>query len=308
MPIPKIEANDLNITEKATCIVIDRKYIGTSKAVPKDKVKVIGETETKQTDAKWWSSSKTLIASDELTAIYNADAGIDQLLQYYCLPSLFKRSMYLLPYALVPEVDEILLEHEKRRQGLVDEFIKVYDLAITEAAGRLGDLFDPSDYVTSEVARASFQYSWKYVEFGVSSGLKNVSAEMYKREQEKAQAQWVEASDSIRQLLRAGMAELVNHMAERLSPTADGKKRVFRASSLENLDGFIATFDARNLTNDTELRNLVEKVKALTEGLDPEVLRSDDNLRANMQKSFEAVKTDLDKLVVDAPTRRIELE
>jgi hypothetical protein len=172
----------------------------------------------------------------------------------------------------------------------------------------LGPLWNAEDYKPKEVVEADFTYTHYYIDGNVgTAGLEKISAELFAREQEKAKSVWVEANNVIRRFLRGNTAELVNHMVERLQPTSDGKKKVFRKESVENIQKFIGTFYERNLTDDKQLEELVTKLKGLTEGLDPETVRSDDGLRTQVTQSFSEIKEALDKLVV-APSRFIELE
>jgi hypothetical protein len=171
----------------------------------------------------------------------------------------------------------------------------------------LGELYNVADYPPVEVARKRFQFSWQYTDFGVSPQLENINRELFLREQKKAQEQWVEASGQIQQLLRQSMADLVNHLVTQLSPTADGKRRAFRSSSIENIDKFLEAFDARNITDDKELAQLVEKTRQLTQGLNPEDLRTSDVARETTRNVFEQVKQTLTGMIT-TKSRLVEFE
>ena len=99
--------------------------------------------------------------------------------------------------------------------------------------------------------------------FDVPATLKAVSGEIFVREREKAAKAWKETLEQWKALLRTGMADLVNHMVDRLSMNADGKPRVFRDSLVTDLREFLGTFDARNVANDGELAALAEKARAI---------------------------------------------
>jgi transcriptional regulator of met regulon len=201
----------------------------------------------------------------------------------------------------------MLEAHIVTRKELVDRFCETYESSILEAQTKLGPRFNPGDYPTKDEARDSFKYRWSYMQFGVSEALKEISTEMFRREQEKAEEQWKQVDSSIRTLLRTSMKELVDHMVERLTPGEDGKKKRFTKNSLENIEAFLRTFDARNLTDDVELQKVVEQVKKLTDGLPAEQVRTDEALRDSLKIGFDKIKTSLDGMIVLAPMRRIEL-
>jgi hypothetical protein len=104
------------------------------------------------------------------------------------------------------------------------------------------------------------------------------------------------------------MQELVGRLVERLTPGADGKKKAFGAGALDKAREFLDTFQARNLTGDTAMEQLVEQAQALLAGADPEKIRSDELFRGELQARFSEIGQQLDALVIEAPVRKFYLE
>jgi hypothetical protein len=104
-------------------------------------------------------------------------------------------------------------------------------------------------------------------------------------------------------LLRLQMSDLVDHMIERLSPGADGKKKVFRDTLTENIDEFLRLFNGNNLAADAELQAFVDKARDLMKGIDSEVLRKQDTVRDKVLSGFQDIKAGVDQLLIDAPAR-----
>lgn len=300
--VEKPQPQAVNLLEKAVCISVSRKLIGYTRTVSTMEAKV-----GVKTDQSMVHVTKELFDSKELQAIISADGKIDGYLKRRCLPSPLKRSVYLLPNNLIPEVDAILTEHSNKRQELIGDFCKVYEQTIAEAKERLGELFNPADYLPLNEVTLAFAFNWQYLNFGAADALKGISQAMYQREQKKIEAQMVQASEAIQQMLRVNMASLVNHMVDRLTPK-DGKKMVFRKSMMDNIKDFLKTFDELNLSDDKELKKLVEKAQALTEGISPENLKTDEAIRDSMQAGFTAIKTQLDSMLTEVPTRSIRFD
>jgi len=294
-----------NWMDKGICLVIEKSWIGVSKAVNSSRVEV-------KADKDMIHVSKQLFDCPELKKILSSDTKVvDEYVRQQCLPgsSLFRRGAYLLPIDLFANVDAKLVEHAENRKKLVEDFCKVYENAVANAKERLQDLFDPFDYPPVEVVRESFTFSWRYLQFGVDPKLEAISKSIYQREQEKAQVMWNEAGEEIRHLLRLNMQELVSSMVDKLAPTVEGeKKKVFKKTSLNKINEFFETFDARNLTGDEELKKLVEDAKKLAEGITPEVLKSSEELKENLRTGFESIKQSLDQMLIDAPARRFRFE
>lgn len=170
---------------------------------------------------------------------------------------------------------------------------------------RLRGLFDALDYVPAEAVRQEFGFSWQYLSFDVPATLQAIDQEIFRREREKAARQWDDAAAQIQTLLRANMLDLVASMVERLSPTHDGQRKIFKNTLCSNLTEFLKNFDARNVTDDAELARVVAQARDILSGIDPQLLRDSDNVRATVQSGFAQVQQELGAMVVNRPARRI---
>jgi hypothetical protein len=289
------------VLERSVCVVVNIETVDQTRKIDTDNITV-------DADKALIRANKMLFDSDELRAINQLSGEIRRYLYNRCLPSPLKQGVYLLPVALLDEVDHKLQEYATEREQRIDTFCTAYDALVDAAKERLRSQFDEDDYPAVKHVRQQFQFSWRYMQFGVPGKLQTISSEMYRREQEKMQRSIEAAAREIQKVLRARMAELVSHMVDRLTPSADGKKKIFRDTMLDNINDFLLTFDARNLTDDAALKQLVDKARKLTKGVDPTLLREDDTLRDKMQKEFAQVKKMLDGMLVDKPSRAIQLE
>ena len=75
-------------------------------------------------------------------------------------------------------------------------------------------------------------------------------------------------------------------MADRLRTSADGKPLRFENTTVSNLVEFLANFAFRNVTDDTELQNLVAQARQMLQGVDAEDLRSTGELRTRVQQGM----------------------
>src|SRR5205807_4743201 len=128
-------------------------------------------------------------------------------------------------------------------------FLSVYPGLSQDAAKRLRGLYNPADYPPADEVAREFGLSWQYVSFGVPEQLKGISQEVFEQEREKAAQRMAEASSEIQQVLRETMAKLVQHMADRLKESSDGKPLRFKETTVSNLVEFLANFQFRNVTD-----------------------------------------------------------
>lgn len=181
-----------------------------------------------------------------------------------------------------------------------------YNAMRQDAETRLGDLFDPSDYPTDIGER--FDLQWDYPSVEPDARLKELSPEIYEQAQARVAAQFENAIAMAEQAFAEELQKLVSHLVDRLSgQDEDGSPKVLNKAAVENLNAFFAKFKDMSIGNSAELTALVEKAEKVIAGVDPKDLRKDISFRKQLSGQLDEVKTLLDAMVVDKPTRAIDL-
>ena len=246
--------------------------------------------------------SKSLLDSPELEAIRRLDGEIRRYLYSVCLP--FEPGIHLLPIGLIEAADAELGTFRAKREGLVEEFLGAYPRLCKEAAGRLRTLYNPLDYPPLEAVRSQFSCSWQYVSYGVPHQLREVSERMFQNEREKAAERMAEAYSEVRQVLRQAMVELVAHLRDRLTDQPDGTPQRLRESTVQKLREFLDTFDFRNVTDDQELKEQVERVRTLLTGTTTDAIRNTAELRVQVREGMADIAQCLETMVSDRVGRK----
>ena len=283
------------IMSRAVCLSLEINKPGNRKKVSTSQI----ETDA---DKDMIGVSKQLVDSVEYKAISRHDGETRQWLYSRALPSPFRAGVYLIPHALVVTVNDYLDNRTRERRQLIEAFVCCYPSLKRTAEEKLGSLFNPADYPDEDRLRAGFSVSWRFIDFQTPNSLKQISSSLFAQEQAKAQAQWAEATTEVRNALREGFAELVEHMAERL---AEGK--IFRNSMVDNFRDFLEVFDFRNITDDADLAALVSRTRELLANVNPDHLRSNEGLRATVQAGMAQINNTLDGMMENRPRRQIEL-
>ena len=290
-----------NIFDKAVVLVLEVNGIGNRRKVSTSQIEV-------EADKNMIGVTKRLFESEEYDAIKQKEGEIRRFIYSRALPSYFRNGTYLVPNKLIVAIDEKLIEFKNEREQLIAAFIEKYDAMVKEAKSRLRELYNPADYQSSDVVRAQFAMDWQYVSFGVPGNLEGLNAEMFAREKSKAEAKWAEATEAVQDVLRANMKELVDHLLDRLSGGEDGAAKTFKNSTIDAFNDFLSTFEARNITDDAQLQELVSKAKSMLDGVDAKELRASKIARKTVTQSFAEIKQSLDKMIVDKPKRAISFE
>ena len=137
-----------------------------------------------------------------------------------------------------------------------------------------------------------------------------LSEAVYKQERERWRQTFFEAEVEVKQALRESMLTLISHLAERLQPSPDGKKKVLRDSAVDKVVEFLELFDRRNVLNDEELKALVVRARRVLNGDDmmADALRQDGKVREILGRRMEEVKSRLDTLIKSGPARVISFD
>ena len=101
------------------------------------------------------------------------------------------------------------------------------------------------------------------------------------------------------------LAQLVTHLAERLSGGEDGQPKVFRDSAVNNLREFFDRFRRLNIRSDDDLERLVTDAESVIAGVSPQGLRDRQSLRQAVNAQLREVTESLDDWMTDRPRRNI---
>jgi hypothetical protein len=300
MPIALIEVRNMgqDLAQRTVCVKVRLGRLGNTRKVSNSQVEV-------DTDKSLIRVSKHLLDSEELRTIANFDGEIRRYLYDTCLP--FEAGIHLCPFGLLEQTEGKLREFGSRRQEFVKAFLAAYPVLCQEAAKRLRSLYNPADYPPAEFVEHQFTFIWQYISFGVPDQLHEISTKIWQDEREKAAQVMAEAGQEIQQVLRTAMSELVKHMRDRLKDGADGKPLRFKETTVSNPVDFLGTFNFRNVTDDADLKSLVDRARTILAGVSADALRTTGDLRAQVQQGMADLAAELDTLIVKTPTRKFRL-
>ena len=249
--------------------------------------------------------TKHLIDSKEYKAIGTFLYDTKSWIISRSVPSFFRDGCYLFRQDMVQRVEEYLKTRQQALSEVIQGLLNVYGVQIEEARGRLAGQFDASDYPDIEELKNMFYWSSQWVSFNVPEGLpENVK----QAEITKMQNMWDEAALSITSALREGFSSLISHAIDKLKPDADGKVKIFRDTLVTNILDFLETFNMRNVTNDVELQQLVEKARVVIAGIEnTQDLRDNEGLREIVRGQFGEIEKQLDTMVVKRVKRKLDI-
>ncbi|MGB4707077.1 MAG: hypothetical protein WBH28_01335 [Fuerstiella sp.] len=219
-----------------------------------------------------------------------------------------------LPYP-EPGIRLIRREHIKRfsdavaafRTELIDAVLALNDhyaeLRVS-ARERLGELFCNADYPTSLLDCFDLECDFPSVE--PPDYLRRLNPALYEQECQRMKQRFDEAVRLTEAAFTEELAKLVDHLAEKISGTDDGKPKVFRDSAVENMQQFFERFQSLNIHSNEQLDDLVNRAEQLMSGVQPQQLRRSETTRQHIATGLASVQSTLDQLLVDRPRRNIQ--
>lgn len=173
-------------------------------------------------------------------------------------------------------------------------------LIIADAQERLHDAFSLGDYPLD----LSTLYGVE-VSFPNLRPSNELPKEVHDQQVKYLDAKIHEAAQLAQAAFTQQFAELVSALAERITPDADGKKKIFRDSAVGNLLEFFAQFEKLKLQAGDDLDQLVSQTKALIAGVTAQDLRDSDLLKKEIAAGLKTIEEGLTPLIVKAPRRMI---
>ncbi len=247
------------------------------------------------------SVSKRLLDCGEQQKISILDGQIRDYVKRVALPLPFKSGTHGVALAMLEKVDAQLVAYAAERRELIEAFKLVYEDAKASARIQLGDVFNELEYLTPDELDQSYRMTWQYVMLTPPDKLREANEAIFQREKARLEEQWASAMTDMREALMVGLSELIDDMVTRLS----GDEKKFKPTKLlERFDEFLGSFDARNVTNDEELKALADQARALLAGVDTDALKKSKDVREQVKSGLAAAQVTLSQLETTRKSQR----
>jgi len=236
-------------------------------------------------------------------------------------PSGIMDGLFELHKSLVPRVNAAIAEAKRRllepwvdaegmeHPGHLTAFLADYPAAIERARiapileGGLGPLFDLSDYPSENEVGAAFDIDRRWLAFGVPEGLPQ---ELREQALNELRADLRQAGETIKETLRSGLLELLQHGRDVLTLKPGEKPKQIKESLIGNVLQFCEVFSMRNTQGDEELARIVTQCRETLTGFDPDKCRKFESVREEAAARFAQLHAAVDTLITTTKGRRFD--
>lgn len=300
----------MSLQENTIALSLSIHRFGTSRGIKNEQLIDLMPYHDDQIREKFIGATKKLFQSREYDSIVRLDNSTVKELKARSLPSLLRRGIYLIPVGLVQQVNNTISDYAYRRQAKVEKFIDMYEYDLIDAKNMLGTLYDPMQYPSKERMAQLFSIEARWLDLGVPGSLALVDPAIFEQAKKEMLVHMQEAEEHCKALLRAEVMELSRCLHQALQGLDDGTLKRFHTSHTEKIKAWCDIFtEARNVTNDTELQEVVTKLRWSVDYVgDPAELKSESGVRSYVKKELEGCLTELKALTEACPLRSFKFE
>ena len=220
------------------------------------------------------------------------------------VPSAFSAT-YILPAEMTSDVQDYLERRAESRRDLVAKFVaNDYAAERDQARIDLNGSFREKDFPPPSAIADYFSMRWSIFTLEIPQGL---PAELRDAEIAKYRENMETVFAECRTVLRATLAKLVSHLADKLKPDADGRRKILYATAVDNLTDFLDTINARDITSDAEIREISDQARRILAPYSLDDLKTA-GYAATVQTELADVKQSIDNLITRDGARKIDLD
>ena len=290
-----------NIFQKGCLVQMSVSKWGGVKKIDKSKIANM----VHRTEADWVTATKKLVDPESLKPICKISNSARNWLATLSLPFPIA-GMVFIPKNLINEVDQKLSEFQSKYNEAVQDFVQDYNYLRETARSYLDELFNEVDYPI-DIAK-KFNFTWRFVILDIPNGEHRLLApEVYAREQEKFIQTIDEARGMAIEALREEFAQMVERITDRFTQPDTGKPKVFKNATVESFYGFFQTFKDRNIFEDDQLTDLVNRAQAVLKGSSADQIRSNDKLKDSIRSGMSDIEHAMHTLF-NRPKRKIVMD
>jgi hypothetical protein len=196
----------------------------------------------------------------------------------------------ILPASMWMEYTAKMSQYKTAYFDQVDAFVADYPNLVTEAQTRLNGMFKQTDYpdVGEIKNRFDFDFSISTLPNANDFRVQLARADVDQIKADIERRTTTAITDATRDTVKR-MADVVEHLAERLTSYSGGRTGAFRDTLVDNVRDLVLIVPKLNITADPEMDRLAQEMDAKLCKYDASALREDVSLRVSVADEASAI-------------------
>ena len=205
----------------------------------------------------------------------------------------------LLPTAMYFDYTKEMSKEVNEFDSLVSTFLSSYQWEISQAQAKLGDLFDITEYPTTDELASKFSVNVTYAPLPDTGDFRvDIPNDAIAEIKQTYSSHYARSIDSAMNDIWTRLHDTLTRMSERLDYTGKDDKKTFRDTLVSNVISMVDILDKCNLTQDSHMSACKNKLEDIFYGVTPDVLRESDETRADTKRNIDKVIATLPSLEV----------
>ena len=172
-----------------------------------------------------------------------------------------------------------------------------------DATDDLKEFFNAGDYPPTMIGQ--FNVIMDLPEVKVPNYLLSFDPALYREQEELVNKRFEDVVLMAEEAFNKELMSLIEHLAERLAGTHDGKPKIFRESILGNFDEFFQRFKNLDVGSSPELARLVTETRNIVSNTSTDELRQSESMRAAISRNLQPIQASLEGLMKNRPRRNL---
>ena len=196
----------------------------------------------------------------------------------------------LLPMSNFMNYKQQLGELETNYEALVDKFIVAYPSLVSAAAFQLGNLFDRNEYPDENSLKRKFKFTYSFFPVPTAGDFRiDINEEAKAEIMANCNSAYEDRLNNAMREAWSRLHECLTRMSERLTDNADGSRKIFRDSLVENGVELVTMLKHLNITQDPQLEQARRDLQSAIGAHDLDSLRDNSNAREVVKMKVDTI-------------------
>lgn len=196
----------------------------------------------------------------------------------------------LLPMSNFVNYKKQLGELEANYEALVDKFIVAYPNLVSAAAFQLGTLFDRNEYPDENSLKRKFKFTYSFFPVPTAGDFRiDINEEAKAEIIANCNSAYEDRLNNAMREAWSRLHDCLSRMSERLTDNADGSRKIFRDSLVENGVELVSMLKHLNITQDPQLEQARRDLQSAIGHHDLESLRDNSNAREVVKMKVDTI-------------------
>jgi hypothetical protein len=201
----------------------------------------------------------------------------------------------LLPMSNFVDYKKQLGELEANYEALVDKFIIAYPNLVSAAAFQLGTLFDRNEYPDENSLKKKFKFTYSFFPVPTAGDFRiDINEEAKAEIMANCNSAYEDRLNNAMREAWGRLHECLSRMSERLTDNADGSRKIFRDSLVENGVELVTMLKHLNITQDPKLEQARRDLQSAIGAHDLDSLRDNSVAREVVKAKVDSILSKFD--------------